>query len=78
MDVNVCDTGLRGRGVDDGDEDSLLKTEDCLNLILAISSGYGRWPIGDRPLRFLAEGAGNGAGTGTSGTSGTDGATGAT
>jgi len=89
MNVNVCNMGLRGRGVDDGDEDSPLKTEERLDLfpISAMSSQYGRWPIGDLPrerilndelaLRFkLAGGGGDGAGTGA-GASGTDGDTGA-
>jgi hypothetical protein len=36
--------GLGGRGVDDGVEDSLLRTEERLDLIpsLAMSSLYGR------------------------------------
>jgi len=89
MNVNVCMTGLRGRGVDDGVEDSLLKTEERLDLTssLAMSSLYGRWPIGDRPrertptdwelaLRFnLAEAAGEGAAGGASGAGGETGAT---
>lgn len=83
MNVNVCKKGLGGRGVDDRDEDNPLKTEDRLDLIpaLAMSSWYGRWPIGDRSreripndwdlaLRFDGRaGAGDGA-TGAGGDAG--------
>lgn len=88
MKVNVCMTGLGGRGVDDGDEESPLKTEErrVLVPVLTMSSRYGRWPIGDWPrelaLRFNPErGADDGAGTGASNSSGGgdgDGDTGAT
>ncbi len=86
MKVNGCKMGgVGGRGVDDGDEDSPLKTEERLDLIPALdmSSWYGRWPIGDRPrerifndselaLRFSrAGGPGDGVDTGARGTSGT-------
>lgn len=89
MNVNVCNMGLGGRGVDGRDEDSPLKTEERLDLIssLAMSSWYGRWPIGDRPrerilgdwelaLRFnVTRGAGDGACTGAGGASGAGGDT---
>ena len=89
MNVNVCNMGLGGRGVDDGVEDSPLRTEERLDLMLslAMSSWYGRWPIGDRPreripidwelaLRFNL--AGDGACTGAGGASGAGDDTGAT
>ena len=92
MNVKVCITGLCGRGVDDGDgdEDNRLRTEERLdwNPVSAMSSWYGRWPIGDRPreripndweliLRFsLAGGAGDGACTDARGASGAGGETG--
>jgi hypothetical protein len=57
MKVKVCKAGLcacgGGGGVKDGDGDNpptLLKTDGCLDLalVLATSSGYGKWSIGDR------------------------------
>jgi hypothetical protein len=90
MKVNVCKMGLRGRGVDDGDEENPLKTEDRLDFLALAMSSYGRWPIGDRPrertsidwelaLRFIRRvGAGDSAWTGAGGVSGAGGAGGAT
>jgi hypothetical protein len=83
MKVNVCKMGLRGRGVDDGDEENPLKTEDRLDFLALAMSSYGRWPIGDRPrertsidwelaLRFNRRG---GVGESAGGVSGAGGAT---
>jgi len=90
MNVKVGMMGLRGRGVDDGDEEKPLKTEERLDFLALAMSSYGRWPIGDRPrervstdwelaLRFIRTGgAGNGACIGAGGASGASGAGGAT
>lgn len=87
MKVNVCKMGLRGRGVDDGEEENPLKTEDRLDFLALAMSSYGRWPIGDRPrertpidwelaLRFIRTGgAGDSACTGAGGVLGAGGAT---
>ena len=83
MKVNVCcRMGLRGRGVDDGDEENPLKTEERLDFLALAISSSGRWPIGDRPrgrmsidselaLRFIrTRGVGGGASAGAGGASG--------
>jgi hypothetical protein len=79
--------GLRGRGVDDGDEENPLKTEERLDFLALAMSSCGRWPIGERPrerisiewelaLRFIRIGAtGDGACTGAGGVSGAGDAT---
>ena len=88
MKVNVCKMGLRGRGVDDGEEENPLKTDERLDFLALAMSSYGRWPIGDRPrertsielaLRFIRTGGtGDSACTGVGGVLGACGASGAT
>lgn len=57
MNVKVCRTGVSGIGVDAGDGDCATPCEHGTDegrrcwlsaaLAAAMSSGYGRWPIGD-------------------------------
>jgi hypothetical protein len=59
VDVRVCCTGVSGSGVDAGEDDWALGTDEgrcwLSALAVATSSGYGRWPMGD-----LARGGGAG------------------
>jgi hypothetical protein len=86
MNVRVCKKGLRGVGVgvlvrvDAGEGKCALAlcTDGSLrSALMTMSSGYGRWPIGDLPrggrsgdsaFKLGIAGAGAGTGTGTGAT----------